>query len=289
MMVGAVLIVKGMAPMIGQEVRFPFPAVPDLIQDPQERMTYLLEHFWDNYNFKDTSQRNTDVAEQGFADFVYLMQRADSATAALGAQMLARRVDKDASRTKLVASLVDHYLGNPNSPLRDDVVYAHLLRALPQTPQLAYRLKQVEKNQPGMVAADFVYVDRRGWCSTLHDLASGARWTLIVFNDPECEHCHEQMPRIIASQVLAQTKGLTVLAVSPDDNTAAWHDQPLTMTGGKLQLPANWIDAYSPDGIIMRRQIYHLPAMPSLYLLDKDKRVVLKDATIEAVEQFLGQ
>jgi hypothetical protein len=36
------------------------------------------------------------------------------------------------------------------------------------------------------------------------------------------------------------------------------------------------------------RELYDLKAMPTLYLLDKDKKVLLKDAPVEQVEQYLA-
>lgn len=40
---------------------------------------------------------------------------------------------------------------------------------------------------------------------------------------------------------------------------------------------------------ITERQLYDLKAMPTLYLLDKDKRVILKDAPVEQIEQWLTE
>ena len=58
--------------------------------------------------------------------------------------------------------------------------------------------------------------------------------------------------------------------VYPDDNLQAWKAQ-------KRTVPNGWVDAYSPNGEITGRMLYYIPAMPSLYLLDAEKRVILKD------------
>ena len=39
----------------------------------------------------------------------------------------------------------------------------------------------------------------------------------------------------------------------------------------------------------MARQLYYLPAMPSLYLLDKDKKVLLKDADLVTLKNALDE
>ena len=47
--------------------------------------------------------------------------------------------------------------------------------------------------------------------------------------------------------------------------------------------PSAWINGYDPTFTIRTDRIYAVRAVPSLYLLDKDKTVVLKDAPAEVV------
>jgi hypothetical protein len=42
--------------------------------------------------------------------------------------------------------------------------------------------------------------------------------------------------------------------------------------------PAEWYNGFDPDFIIRNDTLYNVRAIPSLYLLDKDKMVILKDA-----------
>ena len=270
------------------QVQFPYPAIPDVLQDEQARLGYVLEHFWTHYRFDDLSQPNRDIAEQGFADFINLMQYADSTTCSRAAQALADSITVSEQRLHHFDGLTDHYLGNPNSPLRNDVTYAHLLRALTRRlpegdatrSRLVFRLQLVQRNQPGTPATDFEYIDREGRRHRLYDIESAL--TLIVFSDPECEHCHELMPRIIGSQTLQNDQRLTVLNIYPDDNRQAWE-------ADAKALPSNFLEGRSPEGEIMRRQLYALPAMPSLYLLDSQKRVLIKDGTLEQVERRINE
>ena len=91
------------------DVQFPFPQIPEQLQTPEARLGYLMEHYWSRYDFSDTSERNQAVAEQGFADYVNLMQYADSATCALSARVLADSISRSQSRGLCVA--VDDALG----------------------------------------------------------------------------------------------------------------------------------------------------------------------------------
>jgi hypothetical protein len=42
--------------------------------------------------------------------------------------------------------------------------------------------------------------------------------------------------------------------------------------------PEEWYNGFDPDYVLREGDIYHIRAIPSLYLLDKEKRVILKDA-----------
>jgi hypothetical protein len=55
------------------------------------------------------------------------------------------------------------------------------------------------------------------------------------------------------------------------------------------EIPSNWIDARDgTSGFKIQKQLYTIRAIPSLYLLDKEKCVLLKDVDIQEVEEFIN-
>ena len=66
---------------------------------------------------------------------------------------------------------------------------------------------------------------------------------------------------------------LKVLAMYIDEDLTAWREN-----SGKY--PNEWIYAYDHNLVLRDNNIYGLRAIPSLYLLDKEKRVILKDAPV---------
>ena len=56
--------------------------------------------------------------------------------------------------------------------------------------------------------------------------------------------------------------------------------------GGLSALHAHARDA---SQVINRHRLYDLKAVPCLYLLDADKRVLLKDVTVEHLELYLRE
>ena len=51
--------------------------------------------------------------------------------------------------------------------------------------------------------------------------------------------------------------------------------------------PRNWFCGYDPDGLVRADRIYNVRAIPSLYLLDGEKKILMKDAPVERVVSWL--
>ena len=73
---------------------------------------------------------------------------------------------------------------------------------------------------------------------------------------------------------------LDILAVYPDEDFSVWQEH-------KNDIPSRWINARDEKQVINKGQLYDLKAIPSLYLRDRDKIVLLKDTDAETVERYL--
>ena len=131
-----------------------------------------------------------------------------------------------------------------------------------------------------MVAADFVYTLASGKQGRMSALK--AEYTLLFFYDPDCETCTEvkklmrQSPRLKEMVAAGQVK---VLTVYPDEDIALWRNR-------LGEMDAAWINAYDKGQVLTMEQRYDLSSLPSFYLLDKDKKVLLKDADWREITQF---
>lgn len=251
---------------------------------PSATLAGRLETLWDGYDFADSTKANRDTGEQLFSDFIYLLQYADSATASNAVSSFYIKVSAHELSRSWCHATVDHYLANPDSPYRNDAVYVHFLSAFISRcsdeallDRARYMLDMVSRNRPGSVAADFGFVDRNGRAGRLHLLDS--EFILLVFNDPGCDKCQQVMPSLLADPLFRSEK-LLVLSVYPYDDAELWRNSTTAM-------PANWIDVHDAGSEILDGRLYYLPAMPSFYLLDKEKRVLLKDAPLWHVKKVI--
>ena len=270
-LIGFVLAIACAITAQAQEAAFPYPAVPDSLDNPQERAAYVLAHYWEQYQFADTTAQNQAMGEQGFSDFLYVLTHADSLAASQAVEDFVRQTFATPWGEQHYAELISHYLYNPNSPLRDDRIYVHFLRAMlhhyEQGPpraslnkryiheheQARFLLRQVAKNQVGTIAADLTFSGPDGHQQHLHQIQSPL--ILIEFFETDCDNCK----RI----------------------DAALADEPLIHSNPYLSLVR--IPAANADGP------YFIPSTPAFYLLDADKRVLLKDPPVSTLLQFLRE
>lgn len=300
-----VLIVAGCKGRSHEEKAASFPVVvpPSMMDEPQDRVDYAALHFWDA--FTDLSReysRDTSLCggvrmeevEQKFADWTACLSMVDSRTASKAVSALYSRVsaceEKDTASNifETLNELVYKYLYDPNSPVRNEDLYGPYAQKLAESPLIddarkvsyAYDARMCALNRTGTKAADFRFSDVIGRIYTLYGIK--ADWTLLFFSNPGCEACKEIIDFIQGSpEMSGMIEGgeLKVVNIYIDDDIDAWKSYLHTY-------PDNWYNGFDPDSVIRNDLVYNVRAIPSLYILDKDKTVVMKDAVPENVAAF---
>ena len=181
------------------------------------------------------------------------------------------------------------YWHDPNSPMKNEDMFILLCKGVEQTPQVQGYLKQkaaylrelAEKNRVGMKAADFTYSLASGKQGRLSGLK--APYTLVFFYNPDCHTCadiKQAMHRSLRLKDLVASGQMKVLTIYPDEDVALWRNHLGEMSD-------EWINGYDKGQVLTVEKRYDLSSIPSFYLLDKDKKVLLKDADWREVMQFL--
>ena len=223
-------------PQVETEASFPFPEIPAMLTQPEERKAYLLEHYWDRFNFGDTTlDNNREVTEQGFVNQISLL--ADGATPEKvireSLKNWCSRFMPEAQARQVMMQLADDYLYNPNSPFYNEGLYGvyleTMLEVLPEEDarrsSFDFKLRLLQRNKVGDKATDFTYYLPDGQKKSLAATSARGNRLLLVFYDPECESCHEVLREMTADASLAgavKAGRVTVLAVYTEGNQDAW-------------------------------------------------------------------
>ncbi|WP_313419546.1 DUF5106 domain-containing protein [Sphingobacterium multivorum] len=246
-----------------------------------------LFHFWDKFDMQDTTQvKNPEKGEQQLADFIQLLaQTPDSATRDKAVDLMLDKAKVNRTSFDYFIKQYEHYLYDGNSPMRNDIVYESVLRYLVKTDLLsglekeAYRptYKLVLRNKEGKTAEDFTYELANGKKQKLSDTKS--KYTFLIFYDPDCSHCKETIHQLRDTPQLVQLFSqlqVKVLAIDPWGDRTKWKNF-------QSELADQWINGFDSESKILSFNLYDLKASPTIYLLDENKKVVLKDTYLQQV------
>ena len=250
---------------------FTLPIIPPMLTAPEQRADFLVKHYWDNVNFADTNYiHHPEVTEQAWADYCDLLNHVPLETAHEAMRKMIDRSNADKKVFAYFTDLADKYLYDPNSPMRNEEYYIPVLEAMIASPILdetekirpQARLQLAQKNRIGTKALNFTYTLASGAQGNLYQLK--ADYILLFINNPGCHACTETI------------EGLK----NPDEELDEWRKH-------LSEFPKEWINGYDKKFAIKEQQLYDLKAIPTLYLLNKEKTVLLKDATAQAIEEYL--
>lgn len=275
-----------------KSVQFELPEVPTMLPS-NERGAFVASHYWDKFDFNDTvSLWGEEMqAEQIFADYVAVLWQVGQNEAARSIQKLLTTAEtaNNVTFTRFIA-LCEKYFYDPNSPMRNEEFYILALEyiinspAIPEIDKLRPKnlLELALKNRVGTQAADFTYTLYSGDTGQMYNIK--ADYTILFFNNPDCNNCKEIRETMSASPLLTEmidSGQLKILAIYPDQDLTIWQNY-------RHNIPATWINAYDKDQVLNKTSIYDLKAIPTLYLLSHNKSVLIKDAlSPQQIEHYL--
>ncbi len=251
-----------------------------------ERAEYLRTHYWDTFDFADTlfiARADTLHMLDAFASYVAL--GADSVAMA----DLVRRASVSRPMLDYFGMLAERVLHDPNSPLRDVERYIPVLRGKLASPWYdtlerlgpETELRLALRNRVGEQAGDFRCTLASGATTRLYDLR--ADYTLLLLTDPECPRTTEELLASPRLNELAERGTLRILTLYSGEDTAAWRRS-------LSHAPRGWLHACDAACTVRDEGIYDLRALPALYLLDREKRVLVKDSADPAeIEEALDR
>ena len=281
----------------------PMPEPPTVISQPQEKTEYVVSNYWNAFFAKsfpcDSNVVNgvaADDVEQALGTYVTLLEKACPID--FGRKAMAAFFDKvekfqsaDTSSNVFAffEKMVSKYLYDPNSPVRSEDLYLPYVSRLAVSefvdpdlrPAYDHDARMCSLNMIGSPAADFTFTDLSGRRHTLYGIK--AETTLLFFTNPGCPACKEIIESLTSSERIASlvvSGRLAVVNVYIDEELDKWREYASVY-------PKNWFNGYDQSYLIRSDITYNVRAIPSLYVLDSSKRVLMKDAPVEDVLPYL--
>jgi thiol-disulfide isomerase/thioredoxin len=264
---------------------------------------YFKSHFWDGINFYDDRLTRTPIIENKldkyFEQLVY--PNPDSVNKEIDWMLGFASINKENEKF-LLMKFVNRYLNMKY--MWEDAVFVHLYEkyfAQKTYPWLTEKGKKTIQDRAyslmanilGNQAPDIDLPDTAGKNISLYNLNSA--YTVVVIWDPTCGHCKEIVPKVDSLYEYkwkAQGVKVFALAKETDGNRNDWlnfiHQKHLEDWANVYYSKADE-KARVDAGIPGYSQLYDVLSFPTLYLLDKDKRIIAKKLNFDQINDILQQ
>ncbi|MVZ65299.1 DUF5106 domain-containing protein [Sphingobacterium sp. DK4209] len=272
------------------ETVYTAPKPPEKLTAKEDQLNYVFEHYWDNFNFSDTTKiLNPDYGEQALVNYVAMFPAMPVEKVNEGMEDFLDQAKQEQKGFDYFKQKLDSYLFDPNSPMRSDLFYEPVLVYYTSSDKVSadekmrYRilLDLVRKNKVNSIATNFQFKTKIKPVNSLTDFQSPL--TLLFFYEPGCSNCEEvigQLKQQESINKMIADKKFQILAIYPEGSLEIWEDYA-------AQIPSNWINGVDENQVVLNTGLYDLKASPTIYLLDKDKRVILKDTDLAGLGQYL--
>ena len=263
---------------------FSLPQLPDTITGKQARTEYLLLHYWDNYDFQ-----NPDIFIDGDAALGYFTLMKDTSRETSD-KAIKQTLEKASKSNRIFSLFIDTfrvYLMNPQSLYCDYERYLAVCEFVINNEEIneyaklnfEYEKTIILTNRVGEKATNFKVFDKNGKAIELKDIES--EYLLVLFNNPDCDICMKTKDNLANSEIvnsMIDSGILKVFAVCPYEQYDLWK---------ATSYPEKWLDGYDKNQTINNEKLYFFFESSSIYLLDKDKKVLKKDIRFDLLESYL--
>ncbi|MEJ7610305.1 MAG: TlpA disulfide reductase family protein [Ferruginibacter sp.] len=280
----------------------PYPAKAAVTHDDSiANYNFYKSRYWDGISFLDERVIRTPFFLPKLETYYrqVMSQSTDSLVRDIDYRLLLAR-----SSPEMFKYLLNWFTDEYISPkyMGQDAIFVHLFEKYhsrgvsswlneKQQETVTRRAYMLMSNLIGEKAANLDFIDGTGKPSALYDLK--ADYTVLVFWDPSCGHCKEEVPKIDSIYRASwKQKNVKIYAVlsEKEKQKADWLKY-INEHGIR-----DWTNVYQPDAAAdaevkekrpSYRQLYDITLTPTLYLLDKDKHIIAKKLNREQINDFL--
>jgi thiol-disulfide isomerase/thioredoxin len=283
------------------------PVLPTELQQPANRedsikaFRYYRDHFWDGVNFWDGRLAYTTFFEEKLDRYFnqLVTPHPDSVNKEMDYMLGFASINPEMQRFLLLRFINRYY---SQRYMWEDAVFVHLYEKYFSSKTYPWLSEQGKKtitdrayslmaNILGTPATDIELPDSTGRTVSLYALQK--QFTLVVFWDPTCGHCKETLPKIdsvYAARWKQDGVGIYAVAKETEGTRADWLR---FITEKKI---GHWSHVYYSKEAEKNRveknvpgysQLYDVQSFPTLYLLDKDKRIVAKKLSYEQMDEII--
>ncbi len=232
-------------------------------------------------DFKDKKAVDQNALNDAFKVYCVPMRWADKERALVSVDKLIEKISKNPTLLIQFTKAAEENLYSPRADVWIDEVYLRFLNAIVKNKKIPSSRKQhyqaqlttLQNTLVGNEAPEFKFVDADGKEQTYFPMSTV---TMIIFGDPSMTDWRIARLRMETNIDLTQAvdKGkVNIMYIVPKD-VENWENEV-------SNYPKSWIIGKATDA----GKIFDLRAVPSIYVIGSDKKILMKNVTPDAAIQ----
>ena len=265
------------------------------VKDSLFRYKYYKKHYFDHINFTDERLILTPIIFNKITNFFENVMSQNPEILLKEVIFLIEKSRVNENVFQYVLSLSKSYFENSLSISYENIFVAlcekYYLKGLTnwlskkELEKMKTKVERMKPNLVGEIAPNITLPDIHGEYFALNQIE--ADYTLLYFWTSHCSHCQSTTP-ILRDKILAlkqefkqKFKNIEIMAVYLENND---NELELAINNYDIQ---NWLNLSAGLEIAYYKKLYNITALPSLYLLDKDKKILVKNFDAEILENLI--
>ena len=259
------------------EPLFEYPVAPEELPSLSEKSDYLVNHFWDNFDFKNKEAVNQIALNDAFKVYASPLRWANINVANQGIEKLIASLSGNPTLMLQFTNAAEEALYGPRADFWIDEIYLKFLDAslknkkIPDNRKSKLKLRAdiLKASKIGETAPSFKFENQQGIEQQYFPMTTPS---ILIFADPEDMDWRLLRLRLETNSVLNHTveKGkLNILFIVPIEREG-WE-------GAVSNYPAKWVIGNSPT---IGKQL-DIRLLPSAYLVGSDGKIVMKNVSPE--------
>lgn len=272
------------------------PQIPEFegADKDMQRYLYYKNHYFDNIDLNDEGLLRTGVLSQKVDYYIKSLtpQMPDSINVGLDYIL---KATEESNNFKF---FLIHYLNEYASSkiVGMDAIYVHLVEnyyatgkadwaSEEQQKKIVERATAMKPTLIGKTAPNVKLKTKENQVITLHDLDT--KYTVMFFWDPDCGHCKKSMPDMLSFHDKYLAQGVEVLGIctkvgEEDEIKKCWE----TVEEKEMGRWINVADQYLQSNY---KKLYDITTTPRIFILDQDKKIVMKGIGAEQIDEVMDQ
>ena len=266
---------------------FAYPVAPDTIKTFENRVNYIVDNFWGNY---DLSKPIADLnAFNGaFRDYLGFLRYCHRTVAISSVRDFLFKAQTNKANFEKIAMLAEMGLYNVGAEYWSDEIYTEFLKAVIGNKQLkqdvrkyyAKQMERINRTQLGASLASVTYTDADGKKVSIADIEADMVMIFITLDsDADQSFQRVRLSTDVAINSILDSGKVKLLCLSPEKYSKEWAHT----AKGYAQ---NWLVGACPE--LSVEGDYDVRYTPSFIILDKDKNIIQKNVDLEAIKATFG-